>query len=258
MPDILPVQLIPPTFVEGYCPENIQAFANDLMSGTTVQGGVTLDTTIISETAPTDHSKLWFKLDGSLNPFSVPGGVPLFKWSPVYAAWVLRHPALASVTHRWEEFANLAAIDTYEGGSAGAITATTGPFWALDTNYNGRSPMSPGAINGSSPAKTLGYQENYGDGSKALTNLEIPKHTHFISSPTNEGNNIPTDNSNYLQDGGGVGGGNENYVLTRSTVEASQAKTSSYGTDPITPLQLVHPVRGMACIVRTARIFILG
>lgn len=252
MPDILPVSIIPPEFAEGYCPASIQAFANDLLNGATLQGDATLDTTVISETAPANHTKLWFKLDGSLNPFAIAGGIPLFKWSNTLGTWVARHPALPG-THRWEEFTAPGDIDTYEGGTAGAVTDTTGPFWEIDTDYNGRSPMSPGAIPTANPAKTLGYGENYGEGAHTQLGQEVGTHTHPLAADADITNTDGT--IDFVQTGSpgpGIMKG-----LTGTAVTPLSVQNNTYTTTQ-QAMPVLHPIRGMSAIRRTTRLYFVG
>ena len=143
---ILPVQFIAPTFAEGYCPPTLQQFANDYAAGLQLTSSLSLDTVIVSDTAPTDHSKLWFKtLSGA--PFTYPS-IPLYKWHTVFAVWVAAHYRIPGA-HDWEEFDQESDIWSFEGGDGSdpgtvAPTATTGSFWEVDPAYDGRSPMSPG------------------------------------------------------------------------------------------------------------------
>ena len=249
---VLPVQIIAPTFADGYCPPTAQQFANDLLSGAQLSSSLTLDKVLVQDSAPSDHTKLWFKTVGGTYPFPYPN-IPLYYWHTGLAMWVARHPA-DEFTHRWEEFANAADIDTYEGGEVGAINpnGTTGPFWAIDPAYNGRSPMSPGAISGSSPAKTLGYREDYGSGSHTQGAEEVGPHVHPLNAdPSIEsGDNIKVVSSGSggtgLLIGGSGAASTDLSVLTNKYSATQQA------------MPVVHPVRGMSCVVRTARIWYRG
>src|SRR5262245_27152008 len=116
---VLPVQIIPPAFPDGYCPPNAQIFANDLLARARLSSSITLDKVVISDTAPTDHTKLWFKtLNGA--PFAYPS-IPLYYWHQSLTTWVAAHPDSPG-KHHWEEFDAASDVDTFEGGTAGAVT----------------------------------------------------------------------------------------------------------------------------------------
>jgi len=40
---------------------------------------------------------------------------------------------------RWWYVGDLANVDTLDGGESGTVSATTGPFWELDTDFAGKS-----------------------------------------------------------------------------------------------------------------------
>lgn len=73
-----------------------------------------------------------------------------------------------------------ADLVNYDGGSAGAVTPTTGPAWVVDHSFDGRSPMGPGLIANDPTTKSLNVAENYGSGAHTLTEAEggTGSHTH--------------------------------------------------------------------------------
>lgn len=246
---VLPVQIIPPTFPDGYCPPTVQQFANDLQSGSRLSSSITLDKVIISDSPPSDHTKLWFKTSAGA-PFTYPS-IPLYFWHLSLAAWVAAHYRQPG-QHTWEEFAAAGDIDAYDGGAAGAVTATSGPFWAIDTAYDGRSPMSPGVIAASNPAKTLGYGEDFGEGAHAMTAQEVAAHTHPLTGDAQivNGDNLKT----VLTGSGGAG----LMVGLTGTAQPDISILNNKFTTTQQAMPVVHPVRGMSCIVRTARLFYVG
>lgn len=70
------------------------------------------------------------------------------------------------------------SIATLAGGDTNALGPTSGPFWEIDHNFDGRSPMGPGAIPTSNPGKTLAINEAFGEGAHAQTSTELFPHTH--------------------------------------------------------------------------------
>lgn len=249
---VLPVQFSGPTFPDGYCPDSLQQFSNDLTAGLIASSPLTLDNIEISQTAPTDTTKLWFKIDGSLNPYFIAGGMPIFKWSPTSTAWVALHP-LEEGTHRWEEFADPSEIPLYEGGNNNPVSNTDGPFWELDANYNGRSPMSPGLIQNANPAKTLGYGENYGEGAELMDPEAVAPHTHPLAADSDIQN---TDGSIKVVTTGSGGPGLQRGE-TAPEVNPLSVQNNEFTTDQ-QRMPVIHPVRGMCCIKRTGRLYYVG
>lgn len=251
---VLPVQLIAPTFPEGYCPANIQQFANDLQSGTQLSSPITLDTVIISDTAPDDHSKLWFKTSGGA-PFTYPS-IPLYFWHPVLGAWVAAHKDEPG-DQKWQEFTQESDIWSYQGGdgsnpAVSVPTASTGSFWEVDPRYNGRSPMSPGSIPDANPAKTLGYGENFGEGAHLQDREEVGPHDHPLTADSSivDGNEIKMVNSG--TGSAGIMIGLTGPPSTNLSVEDNEFTTSQQ------KMPVISPVRGQSCIIRTARLYYVG
>lgn len=254
---VLPVQIIAPTFPDGYCPADSQQFANDLLSGAQLSSSVTLDTVVRSVSAPSDHTKLWFKLDGAGVPYQYPP-LPLYSWEPSLGVWVARHP-FAPGKHLWEIVASEAAIWSLDGGSGAdpsttPPTATTGAFWKIEPLLAGRSPMSPGAIAQSNPAKTLGYAEAFGEGAHLQMEPEVGPHDHSLAAGAS------------ITDSGTIkvvtsGGGSAQGLLIGGSGNADTpvaVQPNEYDSAGQQAFNIVHPVYGMASIVRTARIWYLG
>lgn len=253
---VLPVKLIAPTFPEGYCPPNAQQFANDLLDGAIISSSLALESILIQDTPPGDHSKLWFKTSAGA-PYAYPT-IPIYFWHPGLVQWVARHPDSPG-DQKWQEFANEAAIWSYQGGdgqdpSIFTPTLVAGTFWEVDPRYLGRSPMSPGAIAGSNPAKTLGYQENFGEGAHTQGVEEVGPHTHPLNSESsieNADGSIKVVPSGSGADTGLLIGGSGVAVTALSVLANAYVATQQAGN-------VTHPVRGQSCIRRTGRIWYLG
>lgn len=125
-------------------------------------------------------------------------------------------------------------LESYDGGSPGVVTSTTGPMWEVDTDFNGRSPMGVGDIPGSDPAKTLALNETYGEGSHTLTTAEMPTHTHELEFDTSD-----------------VGSGFPN--ASNGQNDATSYTTTEAGGDE--PHQNTHPVLGCYLIKWTGRLY---
>lgn len=119
-------------------------------------------------------------------------------------------------------------------------------MWEVDHNYDGRSPMSPGLIPQSSPAKTLAPQENYGDGSHVQTVSEMASHAHGPDPDKADGflgHTLPGKPATYNVLAGG------DTISQPLTGYAGGIGTPSV----VTPTTTTHPVRGMYAIRRTSR-----
>lgn len=188
--------------------------------------------------APEDQDKLWVKLDGfgrPLNNFIYAGGL-----------WLWPHPVAASSGFRWMWAGNPADIPTLDGGTAGIATPTTGPFWEIATEFEGRSPMGVGAIPGANPAKSIASGEQFGEGAHTQLADEVGPHTHepspkiMATSP---------------------GSGSVQGILFGGTGDARPdlavlANTYSAGTQSAMPV--VHPVLGIYFLKRTQRQWLTG
>jgi len=126
MPDeTIDLEVIPATFSPGYCPENNQTLANDIAAGMRVLFPSELGTVIVSPNEPTveQRTSVWNRLD----PISgiITG---TFTWSPLFGTWLSPHPIPPSGSMRQLWVGTLNALETYDGGEAGTISQTTGPF----------------------------------------------------------------------------------------------------------------------------------
>lgn len=169
------------------------------------------------------------------------------RWYRFSGQWITNHEFLPG-RHTWEEFATEAEIWGFDGGdgsnpSTSPPTTTAGAMWELDTAYNGRSPMSPGVIVNSNPAKTLGYGEDFGEGAHLQTVEEVGPHVHLI----NPSQMVASPSSGAAQ---GILFGGTGDILTPLTIAQN-----TYAAAGQQRGNVVHPVRGMACIVRTARLY---
>jgi len=172
----MPLSLIPPTLPEDYCNLTQQEQVNTLISGTQIVG-VGAGGVITSNSIPgvNDRDKLWAYLRAS-GQFS---GY-IFKYQ---GDWLVEHEEVASGDARRLYMGTTTDLLTYDGGANVAVTDRTGPMWEVDTVFNGRSPMGPGAIPSSDPAKTLALAEQYGSGSVTLTSAQafaLQSHQHVL------------------------------------------------------------------------------
>lgn len=175
-------------------------------------------------------------------------------WYKFSGQWITPHPKRPGA-HDWEEFTTENEIWSWEGGdgsdpSTSPPTTTAGAMWKLDVNYNGRSPMSPGVIANANPAKTLSYGENFGEGAHLQLVEEVGPHPHPISSQasfTHDGVVDVVSSSSASDDGLLIG---QSGTLSNPLAVGINSYTAGQQRGNV-----VHPVRGMCCIVRTGRLY---
>lgn len=191
--------------------------------------------------------------------------------------WITPHeyqqPNCAGLRQSWE--ASEADLATFDGGDANATHSDrSGPMWAIDHNYDGRSGMGPGLIPGSDPAKTLAVSEAFGNGSYTLLAENgagvSDAHIHVFGRM---GFNFDNDDFAFTEgatinaslpavqiQGAGGSGGNPAIPLgtygTGPYLNTGPAQLPGGGTPAaLTPFNIVHPVRGCYKIKRTSRVF---
>jgi hypothetical protein len=252
---LLPVQLVPPTLADGYCPGSLQEFTNDIISATTIQSSISTDNIVISDTAPADTTKIWFKTVGGLP--SDPN--QFYKWNPSLGLWVRANSAAASGNDLRLFEGTIGGggdLETYDGGSAGVVGDASGPMWEEATEYRGRSPMGVGAIPTANPAKSLALAEDFGEGAHLQTTDEVGSHKHeegiYVRTSVT-GYWVPANGS--TASGTGDLAQDVNLVLDRSLPFTAN---NTYGASGQQTMPVVHPVRGVYFIRRTARIYYVG
>lgn len=146
----------------------------------------------------------------------------------------------------------------YDGGSAGAVTPTTGPMWIVDHDFDGRSPMGPGAVAGKTP--DLAVSENYGSAQHTLTDAEggVGKHTHAygLAVPSTgaglayqSGANNTTAYQTFFVPAPDFGS------VTPTTANLFTLAANNGSGVTAAAFSVVHPVRGLFCIKPSGRQF---
>ncbi len=138
----------------------------------------------------------------------------------------------------------LTQLASYDGGTPGIVTSTSGPMWVEDTTFQGRSPMGPGAIPTSNPAVTLNVNANAGEGAHTQTTAEMVPHQHGPDDLTSDAF------LGHAKPGKGtynVGGGGD---TSRFALTAPAGGNASLVAEPS---NVVHPVRGIYVIMWSGR-----
>lgn len=240
--------IIPPSVPEGFCntlgPNWIQQIVN--LMGQAVAVFSDVGTIVLNqESVPNANQRdfLWFRPSTGLT----------YYWDTGTSAWISPHrDEPNSDVRRWWA-GSLLDLESYDGGSPGAVGANAGPMWEEDTAFRGRSPMSPGAIPDANPAKTLAVNEDYGEGAHTGTAQQVPPHTHPLTA---DASIVDGDNIKVVTSGGGsvvglqIGGSGD---ASDDLVVAANEFTGTQEASPV-----IHPVRGLYAIRRTARINYVG
>jgi hypothetical protein len=137
---------------------------------------------------------------------------------------------------------SLGDLQTYDGGDTNPASTESGPMWEVDTAFEGRSPMGPGAIASANPAKTLSVEENFGEGAHAQVISELAQHSHAPESTLADG---------FL--GHAVSGAPATYNVSGGGDTISMGATATAGAGDA--FNVTHPVRGAYVIKRTTRTF---
>lgn len=100
-------------------------------------------------------------------------------------AWVAKHPMPAGAIILYQGDPSL--IDTYDGGEAGAITATTGPMWQKLSDMDGKIPIGPGTL---PSGRVIAVNGTLGEEKFELLEEHLPRHDiegYFIIDNANLG-----------------------------------------------------------------------
>lgn len=232
------LHLIPGNLPGGvaYCPANYQQFYNDMFSLGVVQSVLAGAGVWVGDTAPTDplSFRVWVR---------TAGGIPVYPavWQLYNGVWVAKHsiPANSSFRMIWKGSENdLWSHDGGDGtsGVAPPTTATTGPIWILDHDFDAVFPVGVGNL----PSGTvIGQGTTGGEENHQLTVAELAKHSH----------NAPSPNTGFVV---AVPGG-PNGTGSGTGISGSSFPTDVAGSD--TPHNNMPPYRGVYFAKRSSRIF---
>lgn len=186
---------------------------------------------------------------GNTTPAATDRDKPLFLTNPdgtpqsgawyafANGSWLAKHPLSPGIIMLWDGLE--ADITTLDGGEAGTITTTTGPFWQRLTAMDARVPLGVGTL----PGGTAVAVGDVGGAETVTLDLEnIPSHDHGIP---NKKLIHQTLTSGTLEQTGG----ND---LSVTTFKADGGKSD--GTTK--PHSNLPPYRGIFYIKRTARLYL--
>jgi hypothetical protein len=130
MADTIDLQVIAPTPASGSC---VDSYLIQLMGQIRVLFPSQYSLTLTGPNEPTVEQRdyVWVKTDSITNEI-----VGTFTWSPFYGLWIYAHPSLPETSERRLWVGSLVSLETFDGGESATVSATTGPFWEQDTDYN--------------------------------------------------------------------------------------------------------------------------
>lgn len=147
MPQDALLTVNPATLPEGTCyqteQERLEGFAENLQ--VTLPGNYSTVNVGSDVPAADDRDKPWIRtnVDGS------PDGV----YHYFDGSWKRKHPDGPGRINLW--LGTAAAVETLDGGEAGAVTTESGPFWEIVTEFAAKFPVGVGTFaSGASAAAT--------------------------------------------------------------------------------------------------------
>lgn len=235
--------IIPGQLPVGYCyPSSAQQFADDLMSISYAEipaaiTGVSFGPT---DPGPAGHGRPWFNTTFGR----------LYQW--LDGRWVARYettnsPLIKMLFEGTE--AELNAIDNPELSEvvAGA-ELTTGPFWEIDHNYDGRFPLGPGLLPLAALTPAIG--DTGGADERTLVLANLPKHRHSISLG-------PDSSTSYLDaeltEEGRLRPSSGDHLIFETNSNTVVARTKETGGD--TAFDTMPPYRACYIVKRTLRLY---
>jgi len=253
MPENAAVVLVPGTLPEGYCLSTFQRLLTDFftLSSAYLPGNYSLFNFGNSEPAPSDRGKPWIRLnnDGSLDRTYV---FFMGDWLAPYET-----PPSSSERRLWVGLE--ADLETYDGGEAGAVSDTTGPFWTVDHLFDARVPIGPGTFTADPADPTSGATIAVGgtggreNSHETLVAANVPPHQHTIGTEKSDDPDVASETGRLR-----VGGGLEVLWQNVATVKVGHTRNSlGDGTGGTTAMTFTNlpPYFGTFVIKRTARIY---
>lgn len=129
-----PVTLTAETLPEGICFQSEQERFNTFISFTSAEVPDEFTSFNVGTSSPAvdDQDKPWLKLNSD--------GSPDNTYTFAFGAWVATYwpPASSEIRMLWS--GTEVALQTFDGGSVGAVTAITGPFWERDSAFDDLIP----------------------------------------------------------------------------------------------------------------------
>jgi len=174
MPATTTVKLFAPTIPADACFDTYQDLANAIIGGATAQFNSDIGNTYFNtgSSAPSADNRDYPWLDCNGHWWVYNGGY-----------WVRKHPYQAADAVRLVWVGDTSSLETFDGGSAGAVTDFTGPMWEVDSNFAAKFPVGAGTFATSGTISVGQSTTNTGvtgEDQHSLTANENPPHTHDL------------------------------------------------------------------------------
>ena len=162
------VNLVKGTIPSSACFSSVQALYDLVIDSTTahVKGEYSLFNFGDTVPAVSDQDKPWIRTIGN-----APDKVYVYE----SGYWLSLHPVPIGSQERRIWTGTTAELAGYDGGDTGSISAFTGPFWEVDTDFSAVFPVGVGTF-------ASGTQVNAGNTGGVeevtLTTAQMPEHSH--------------------------------------------------------------------------------
>lgn len=141
MADQTEMIVVPPTLPPGFCnsPAQIIGLFNQLQ--VFFPGTFVIPNFGPNEPSIEDRNRPWIKTDSTTGIV-----VGEYGWAPLFGVWAKQHwPNNTPPTDERRVFVGDASdVETFDGGSPGTVSATTGPFWVLDSDFSDKGIIGVG------------------------------------------------------------------------------------------------------------------
>lgn len=212
-------QIIAGTVPQGVCPPGTAQEHVDLVAKyASIGANAVYILATYSETPPGP--------DAQDRPWITPTG---YLYTFVNGVWARPHPVPPGAPVSILYSASEGSIETFDGGSSGLVTSTTGPMWERDTDMNGRFPLG---VSSDYPLGSTG-----GNSEITQTGAQVGSHSHLLTVP-----------SAGTTGTGGFANASSNPTQTVST-------RTNQDPDDVEPMNIMNPYRARFWIKRTARIY---
>ena len=189
MPNLTLITLTPPNLPVGYCPNNYQQLANDVISGTQANFNSSIGNSFFNygPTTPALNNQVYPWLDENGNWWIFQSGY-----------WLRQHPIAAGSAERRIYVGTTTDLQTYDGGNTNSPSNWSGPMWEVDTLFEARFPVGAGTFAASGVVSVNGTTTSTavaGEDKHTLVTAEMPKHSHTMtwdSQDTAGGNQLKT------------------------------------------------------------------
>jgi len=241
--------LIPGTLPVAYCyPANVQVLLNDFMNLSHAEVPDNITGVVFGPTEPGASFPLWYNT--TLHR--------MFEWNSSLGVRIAPYWADADPDYRIFSEKTEAQILAWDNPSSGAAipgaTTYTGPFWAVDHNYDGRFVLGPGNLPVLASTVLIGGT----GGADAIEQQpeQVARHKHFITVGPESGD------SSYLPDVANengtfkVNGAEQIRFYDLPSPEVGQTRLGGGNSSGVVEkMNIMPPYRAAFAVKRTARLY---